>query len=77
MDGKPLSKKDIIARTVLEEEIEIFQMLELEADEFASQRRECPVPKPRTVLGRLFDTRTERKDENDAELKTPEEREKR
>jgi cytochrome c oxidase assembly factor 2 len=58
LDGKTPSnldrQKDLIARTRLEEEIELFQMLELEADELARQRRECPMPKPRTILGRIF-----------------------
>ena len=47
-------QNEMKARSRLEEEIELFQELELEAAELERQKRECPVPKPRTILGRLF-----------------------
>lgn len=47
-------QNELRARTRLEEEIELFQELELEAAELERQSRECPVPKPKTILGRLF-----------------------
>jgi cytochrome c oxidase assembly factor 2 len=81
LDGKsPRShdrQKDLIARTRLEEEIELFQMLELESDELARQRRECPVPKPRTILGRIFGAGTEKVEGSDGQLRVLEEKEKR
>ena len=41
-------------RSRLEEEALLFRQLQEEAAQLASQRRECPVPKPKGVVGRLL-----------------------
>jgi cytochrome c oxidase assembly factor 2 len=43
-----------LQKTELEIEEEILRQIEVEAAQYESQRRECPVPKPRKVLETLL-----------------------